>query len=62
MAPPMIGPSMLAEAKTALIQPETSPNFEAGVISGAIAMTKLYIPEPPIPWNARSTILQRVIS
>lgn len=53
---------MLAEAKTALIQPETSPNFEAGVISGAIAMTKLYIPEPPIPWNARSTILQRVIS
>lgn len=41
MAPPMMGPRILADAKTALIQPETSPNFDAGVTSGAIAMTML---------------------
>lgn len=57
MAPPRIGPRMLAIAKTDETMPMYFPNLSRGTRVGAITSTIEYIPEAPIPWNARSMIL-----
>ena len=62
IAPPIIGPKMLEKAKTELMRPETSPNFGGGVTSGTATKTMEYVPEPPMPWRARKTMLNTLSS
>ena len=61
MAPPRIGPRTLAIAKTDETIPMYFPNLSRGTRVGAITSTMEYIPEAPIPWNARSTILFGIV-
>lgn len=57
IAPPRIGPRTLARAKTEDMMAIYLPNFSRGTKVGAIIMIMEYIPEAPMPWNARRTIL-----
>jgi hypothetical protein len=60
IAPPTVGPTALEDAKTAPINPDTTPNRAGGTISGIETKTMENIPEPPKPWKARNIILESV--
>lgn len=53
-----MGPSKLEVANTAPIRPDETLRCCKGVISVMTETAMLYRPAPPMPWNARNTILE----
>jgi hypothetical protein len=56
------GPMALAATKTTFTMAEIAPKCFFGVISATRTIVRAYMPEPPMPWKARKTILKFVLA
>ena len=57
MTPPRIGPNKRESTKTTETMLVYKANFAGGINSKNMTMHTEYMPEPPMPWKARKTIL-----